>query len=200
MVVVFDDSSLLVQVIFSTVFNSSVLPPTTIPLDRSDCANFVPTNTPCQEAPTSFNDVCDAVLSSFTSTGDTCTTNYPDCTTTVCDLSSFSLPVMYGYTIMPCTPVPSVRVHATSNGSEILDEVLSETRVETLNVGPTNVSVRFIVNQSPPDYRDIGVGVSLIERLQRRVWWTCSRYGLCRQTHQTWSLLAAYSFVRYFIR
>ena len=146
--------------IFSTVFNTSVLPPTTIPLDRSDCANFVPTNTPCQEAPTSFNDVCDAVLSSFQSSGDTCTTNYPDCTTTVCDLSSFSLPVMYGYTIQPCTAVPSVRVQATENGKVILDEVLSESQVQTLNVGPTNVSVHFIVNQSPPDYRDIGVGVS----------------------------------------
>ena len=48
-----------------------------------------------------------------------------------------------------------------NNGSVILDEVLSESRVETLNVGPTNVSVHFIVNQSPPDYRDIGVGVSM---------------------------------------
>ena len=51
-----------------------------------------------------------------------------------------------------------------NNGTVILDEVLSESRVETLNVGPTNVSVRFIVNQSPPDYRDIGVGVSVLQR------------------------------------
>ena len=50
-----------------------------------------------------------------------------------------------------------------NNGSVILDEVLSESQVQTLNVGPTNVSVRFIVNQSPPDYRDIGVGVSVLQ-------------------------------------
>ena len=50
-----------------------------------------------------------------------------------------------------------------NNGTVILDEVLSESRVETLNVGPTNLSVHFIVNQSSPDYRDIGVGVSVVK-------------------------------------
>ena len=67
---------------------------------------------------------------------------------------------MYGYTILPCTEIPSVMVFATNNGTILLNETLSDSRVETINVGPTNVSVRFIVNQSPPDFTSIQVGVS----------------------------------------
>ena len=54
-------------------------------------------------------------------------------------------------------------VIATNNGTIILNETLSEPRVETISVGPTNVSVRFTVNQSPSDYSSIQVGVSYRE-------------------------------------
>lgn len=146
--------------IFSTIFNSTILPPTTIPIDRSDCTMVEATITPCMEAPTNFGDLCDAVQSSFQSTASTCTTNFPDCTTTTCDLNEFSLPITWGYTLLPCTEVPSIRVNVMNNGTVLVDETLTNSRVETFRVGPTNVSVRFIVNQSPPDFKDIQVGVS----------------------------------------
>ena len=150
-----------IQVVLSTeISDATVLPATVIPIDRSDCTNVAATITPCMEAPTSFNDVCDAVQSGIQSSASTCTTNYPECTTTTCSLNNLNIPFNFGYMILPCTAVPSVRFSLFNNGTEVVDQVLSESQVQTINVGPTNVSVRFVVQQDPPLYRNIGVGVS----------------------------------------
>ncbi len=50
----------------------------------------------------------------------------------------------------------------------IVDETLSESQVQSIRVGPTNVSVRFIVQQDPPLYRNVGVGVSSSSTIQAK--------------------------------
>ena len=55
--------------------------------------------------------------------------------------------------------IPGVNIFVTNNGVVLLDETLTRSRVETVRVGPANVTLNITVLQSS-DMSSIEVGVS----------------------------------------
>ncbi len=140
--------------------NSTVIPPTEIPIDRSNCSSVGPSSYPCTVPPAPPSSTCSALqLASRTSGGVCLTGDISDCSSVSCDLSLFSVPVSSNLTVLPCLSVPGVRFVFSVNNSIIVDEVVTQSRTETVSVGPANVALNITVLQSS-DLSSIEVGVS----------------------------------------
>ena len=155
----------VIQVTFFWYVNSTVIPRTEIPIDQSNCSSVGPSSYPCTTPPAPPSTTCDALLLASRTSGGLCyTDSLSACSSAACDLSSFALPVSYNLTVLPCLDVPGVQFQVANNGSIILDEVLTESKTETVSLGPVDVSLNVIVLQSS-DMSSIEVGVSLHSQL-----------------------------------
>ncbi len=148
------------QVTLYWYFNYTIVPRTEIPIDQSNCSTVAPTSYPCTAPPPPPTSTCDGLLIATQSSGGLCFTNSQTrCNSMACDLSSFLFPISYNITVLPCLDVPGIELLVASNGTIVLDEVLTHSRTETVSVGPANVSLNIVVLQSS-DLSSIEVGVS----------------------------------------
>lgn len=149
---------LLFQVKIYTIFNFTLVPQTEIPIDQSNCSLIGPSSYPCTRPPPLPNTTCGALQSASRFSLAACSVT-PECSSVICNLNPFSLPVFFNMTVLPCLDVPGVNIFVTNNGAVVLNQTLTQSRIETVRVGPSNVTLNVTVLQSP-DMSSIEVGVS----------------------------------------
>ena len=128
-----------------TLGSSELIPSTSIPLDRSNCSSVATETPPTGTTPPTtprVSKTCQA-LQQIQSTATNCETA-PSCTSLLCD---FFL-LHSNLTVLPCHEPPAIRIQVTSsNGSVLIDDVLTRSRLENVTFGGTtllrlNVSIQ----------------------------------------------------------
>lgn len=130
----------------SDLGDNELIPNTTIPLDRSNCSSLVlPTDT-TPSTPPPVDKTCRA-LQQIQSSSPSCATS-DTCTSVLCDFFFYQA----NMTVFPCNEPPAIGIRVTSSdGSVVVDDVLTRSRVENITVGGTtvlrlNVTIRHTVD------------------------------------------------------
>ncbi len=119
-----------------------LIPENTIPIDRSNCTSLVlptPAATPTTSTATPTpppSSTCLALMQIQFQAGSTCHTS-PSCGSLLCDVFIARANI----TILPChtPPAVAVKVVQSSDGSVLLDDVLTRSRLENVTLGRTTL-------------------------------------------------------------
>ena len=149
---------------FHPIFtNSTIIPRTRIPIDRSKCSNYhgYTPYTPIPTTPTTtVSATCNALEHLGGLNGANCHTN-PECNSVFCDLNPL-VEYSYNLTVLPCLKVPGINVKfiSTADQTVILDQTFTQSRLENISVGGSVVALNITVLQSS-DQKSLVVEVSV---------------------------------------